>query len=162
MLFQETISALLDIYETHKYTMCEKCFLTRCAFLHRETPKIFFRISRNSYLWKREQYKAVVRGARRLFQYCQLPGKISRDILRYIWSVCGISKILFIPSTTARETLASRIQITPDQSKTFFGYNARTDISIHHGTLDDIRQLVVHLETPWKTSHNVTVYHSLH
>jgi hypothetical protein len=89
----------------NKYIMCEKC-LTQCAFLHGETPKRIFRISRNPYLWKTKQYKAAVRGARRLLQYCQQPSKISRDILRYIWSVCGISKILFIHSTTARETLA--------------------------------------------------------
>lgn len=105
IFFQETIRALSDIYKTHKDTVCEKC-LTQCTLFHGETCKRIFRISMKPNLWKRKQYKAAVRGARRLLQYCQLPGKISRDILRYIWSVCCISKKLFSHSTIGRETLA--------------------------------------------------------
>ena len=54
---------------------------------------------------------------------------------------------LFIPRLLAKRWLQGfkSLQINP---KHFFRYSARTDISIHHRTHDDIRLFVVHLERP--------------
>jgi hypothetical protein len=54
--------------------------------LQRWTPKIIVPISRNTRLWKLKQNKDAVSSARRLIQYCQLPG----NILAIFWWISGI------------------------------------------------------------------------